>query len=190
MGGPAFFFVSTAFTSHSDGEIAPSDKNPYRFLYLKDNNALGLPVNRTVDFPKVFLTDEERWRRTEQQHILRDKVHARTNLLPKQTESRAPSVLLPKPHWKKNKTIWLILNVCLPDHRAACQAGNFCFVSFTSFFFNFRVKRCVQAPEDSVLLNEDLTFTGFLKIFFFSITSTLCAHTGLRALWPLFSQEH
>lgn len=72
---------------------------------------------------------------------------------------------------EKNKTIWLILNDCLPDRGAGCQLC----------FFSSRVKQPAWAPVGSVLLNETLLSAGIF--FYLSLTPLHC----LCSNWTLHS---
>lgn len=90
--------------------------------------------------------------------------------------SRALGVLLPKPHWEKkkqknttkqNKTIWLILSVCLPDHHGARQPALF----FFFFFFSFQLNLFLTLAWNC----EHLWTLSCRTRYFDRVTSTLCA---------------
>lgn len=139
-GRPSFFFCfvfSTAFTSHSDGEIVASDKNPYRFLYLKDNNALGVPVNRAADFSKCF------WPMRAVDGRRSNSTFCATKCMPGQTRCQnRRSHVLPacyyRSHTGKKKQNNLTHPKCLFTWPPCCMSSRevFFVVSFT-FFLTF-----------------------------------------------------
>lgn len=138
-----------AFTSHLNGEIL-FFKNPCELLLSCCKNSAAVFLRSARQSLPVFLTDGKSWWQPEQ----RDKLHAWTNPLPnRHITCSQPATTKPTP--RKNKTLWLILNVCLPDHGARFQ-----FFFFFFFWVNSRVKKAVWAPVDSALLSDALISAG------------------------------
>lgn len=139
----AHFFMceeARAFTSHLNGEII---QNPYKLpLLTPSNNAEAFLLTQQEIFP-IFPTEEKlRWQK-EQQPILWNKRPCLGKPTAK-TDDHMLSACYYQTRTEKNKTIWLILNDCLPDHGAGCQL----------YFFSSRVKQPAWAPVGFVLLNE------------------------------------
>lgn len=95
-------------------------------------------VNHTGDF-----TNSSDWWEV----VMADRATAysvkRTACLDKptaKTEDHVLSACYYQTHTEKNKTIWLILNLCLPDHGTGCQ------LRFFFLFLDSRVKQPVWAP--------------------------------------------
>lgn len=137
----------------------------------------GLPVNPTGHFPnvsdwwEVVMAERER----EQQHMLWNKLPCLGKPNAK-TDDHVLSDCYYQTHNEKNKTMWLILNDCLPDHSTGCQL----------YFFDSRVRHPAWAPVGSVLLDEALLSAGiFLYITYTGHCLLDTTLTEWSVLWSI-----
>lgn len=151
--------------------------NPHKFLYAPVEQHRGHQVLGTGVFPSSPDWGEVAMAYSVKRTACLDKATAKT-------DDHMLSACYYQTRTEKNKTVWLILNVCLPDRGAGCQL---LFSSFFSFPFSYRVRRPVWAP---VSLKWGITLWMYWFFFLGYITSTLvcsCAALNSRSRCVVWS---